>query len=326
MKSSKKVFIKIIDILESSPKTRREIIDAYVLSLGLSKEELANRSTKSRANIERSIVGAAVNDMKRLGMITKTEDGVYYARDQKPVVIRKERCASEMLRIIGERPIKKSALRNELMQAFGTDKTLTEKDDNKLFTYMSEILRSMVDSGAVVLENGFYSLSQKIAAKIDDISGFLALKNAFLSRLHKKGGEFFELYFMNLLEKYMLSLGKQVTSCNVTAGSDDGGIDGIIETVDQLGFKETIMVQTKNRSDPTNETTVRGFWGSVCARQGTRGIFVTSSDFHPGAIKFLDSIDNCIGIDGGRLFDMAVKTHYGIKKSGSELFVDDKLI
>ena len=86
------------------------------------------------------------------------------------------------------------------------------------------------------------------------------------------------------------------------------------------------MVQTKNKIDPTKETTVRGFYGAVCARHGSRGIFVTSSDFHPGAKAFLDGIDNCVGIDGDKLFEMARITHYGIKKNGKELSVDEKII
>ena len=86
------------------------------------------------------------------------------------------------------------------------------------------------------------------------------------------------------------------------------------------------MVQTKNRIDVSSETDVRGFYGAVCARQGSRGIFATSSDFHPAAEEFLEKIDNCVGVDGTKLFDMAMLTQYGIKKSGAEYTVDDKII
>lgn len=327
MKNNKKrIYIKIVDALEASPKTRREIIDAYVNSLGLTREELADRNTKSRANIERSAAGIAINEMRQLGMITRNDDGVYFAHDQKPVIIRKERCESEIFRMLGERPMTKGAIRSELLRALGADKTVTERDDNKLFSYMGDVLRDMSARGAVRIDGKYYSLSPKLAAKADDISELLELKNSYLTRLHRKGGEFFEVYFMTMLEKYMTQLGKSVISNTVTAGAADGGIDGIMETVDQLGFRETIMVQTKNRSDMTVETTVRGFYGAVCARQGSRGMFVTSSDFHPAATAFLDSIDNCVGIDGSRLFEMACKTHYGIKRVGTELYVDDKII
>ena len=86
------------------------------------------------------------------------------------------------------------------------------------------------------------------------------------------------------------------------------------------------MVQTKNRSDTVNETVARSFWGAVCAKQGSRGIFATSSDFHYSAKAFFDSIDNCVGVDGDKIFERARQTNYGIKKVGSELTVDEKII
>lgn len=325
MQNNKKLYYKIIDILVKAPRTRKELIAAYIETLGLTREELADRSTKSRVNIERSRIGSVIDDMTRRGLIIKTE-GILSAADQKPVLVRNERCESEILKMLDGQAMTKTAIRNNLVSVFGTDKTLTEKDDNKLFAYMGDALRRMVNEGVLILEGKEYSLAKKIAARIDDINEILTLKNSYLTRLHKKGGEFFETYFMNLLERYVTLYGKTVVSNSTTGGSADGGIDGIMETVDCLGFRETVMVQTKNRSDMTNETTVRGFYGAVCARQGSRGIFVTSSDFHPAAEAFLKSIDNCVGVDGDMLFKMAIKTHYGIKKIGAEYVVDDKII
>lgn len=326
MKSNKKIYSTVIDILEKKPLQRRELISAYINSLALPRELMLDKSTSGRVNVERSIIGAAINEMRSKGIITKNADGFYFATEQKPVVIRNERCESEILKMLAEKSLTKSEIRQGLTRVFGTDKTLTEKDDNKLFAYMGDALRRMVKDGALTQDGKYYSLSKKISARIDDISNVLTLKNVFLTRLHKKGGEFFENYFMTLLEKYVTLFGKTVTSNTTTGGSADGGIDGILETVDMLGFRETIMVQTKNRSDSTNETDVRGFWGAVCARQGSRGIFVTSSDFHYSARAFLDSIDNCVGVDGDKIFEMARMTHYGIKKIGVELTVDDRIL
>jgi restriction endonuclease Mrr len=263
--------------------------------------------------------------MERKGMIIKSADGLSSPTDQKPVIIRNEKCESEILRMLEGRSMTKNAIRSELIKIFGTDKTVSEKDDNKLFAYMGEALRRMTRDGTLILTDRQYSLAAKVAAKIDDINSILELKNSFLSRIHKKGGEFFELYFMNLLEKFVIQYGKTVTYNSTTGGSADGGIDGIMETSDPLGFRETIMVQTKNRLESTNETTVRGFYGAVCARQGSRGIFVTSSDFHPMAKKFLDSIDNCVGVNGEKLFAMATDVSYGICRLDGRLTIDKAL-
>ncbi|MBR2650982.1 MAG: restriction endonuclease [Clostridia bacterium] len=326
MKNEKNVYVKIIDILESSPRTRRALIGAYIDTLGLTREQLADKSTKSVANIRRSMIGSVIDEMYRRGMIIKSHDGIYSAVDQKPVVIRKEQCEGQILKLLSVKTMTKSELRRELQRSFGTDKTVTERDDNKLFSYMGDTLRTMLREGVIVQNEKEYSLAGKIAARIDDINSMLDLKLSYLSRLHSRGGEFFETYFMTLLEKYVKGFGKTVISNCTTGGSADGGIDGIMETVDSLGFRETVMVQTKNRSEPINETVARGFYGAVCAKQGSRGILVTSSEFHPAAREFLESIDNCVGVDSDKLFEMAIKTHYGIKKQNNTLTVDEKII
>lgn len=326
MKTNKRIYTKIIDILDKKPMSRKDIIEAYIGSLALPREIMLDKSTGGRVNVERSIAGTAINEMRAKGIITKNNDGIYFATEQKPIVIRNEKCESEILKMLREKSLSRSEIRQNLTRIFGTDKTITEKDDNKLFAYMGDALKRMVREGLLSDNGKRYSLTQKIYAKIDDINNILTLKNVFLTRLHRKGGEFFENYFMTLLEKHVTLHGKTVTKNTTTGGSADGGIDGILETVDSLGFRETIMVQTKNRSDTTNETTVRGFWGAVCARQGSRGIFATSSDFHYSAKAFLDTIDNCVGIDGDKIFEMARETHYGIKKVGAELTVDDRII
>ena len=326
MKSNKKLYTKIIDILSKKPMTRSDLIKAYIDSLMLPREIMLDRSTGGRVNVERSLAGSAISELRAKGMIAKDENGLYIAASQKPLVIRNEKCESEILKMLAEKPLSKPEIRKNLTRIFGTDKTLTEKDDNKLFTYMGDALKRMVKDGALTQNGKYYVLSEKISVKIDDIKSILTLRDVFLARLYRKGGEFFEHYFMTLLGKYVTLNGKTVTSNTTTGGSDDGGIDGIIETVDSLGFRETIMVQTKNRSDTTNETTVRGFYGSVCAKQGSRGIFATTSDFHYSAKAFLDSIDNCVGVDGDKIFKMAMQTHYGIKKVGAELTVDDKIL
>lgn len=326
MKSNKKIYVKIIDALSEKPLARRDLIKAYIDSLSLPREVLADRSTSGRVNVERSLAGATINEMRSKGIIEKNAEGLYIATEQKPVVIRNERCESEILKLLSLKPHTKGEIRQNLARVFGTDKTVTEKDDNKLFAYISEALRRMTNDETLTNDGKYYSLSKKITARIDDVNNLLTLKEVFLTRLHRKGGEFFETYFMTLLGKYVSMHGKTVTSNTTTGGSMDGGIDGILETVDSLGFRETIMVQTKNRLETTNETTVRGFYGAVCARQGSRGIFATTSDFHYAAKGFLESIDNCVGVDGKKIFEMALETRYGIKKCGAELSVDEKII
>ena len=139
-------------------------------------------------------------------------------------------------------------------------------------------------------------------------------KPKFFKHLWLKGGKFFEVFVSNLLEKYYTLSGQMVVYCDTTGGSDDGGIDIVLETVDYLGFGEKIVAQTKCRDRAhVTEKEVREFYGAMNAINATRGIYVTTTHFHTSAEDFIDSIHDLVGIDGNKLFELVKKTRYGIK-------------
>ena len=71
---------------------------------------------------------------------------------------------------------------------------------------------------------------------------------------------------------------------------------------------------------------VREFYGAVNVLGGTRGIYITSSTFHESAQKLLDSVGNCVGIDGDKLFELIEKTGYGITKTKNGEYLLDPAI
>ena len=322
----KKIYRIVVDLLEKAPLPRQGLIEKCISKCGLSPKELRDRSVGSVHNNLRSKIGAVINEMHERTLIGLDEAGRYYLVSARPVIIRIERCESEMLKALTKAALTKGELRDRLKTVFGTDKTATTKDDDTLSTYIGQLLKRFLADGVIILENGLYKLSPKLTASADNINAIMTLKSDFLARLHSKGGEFFENYFMALLKKYSVKHGKKVLECYVTGGAEDGGIDGVMKTEDSLGFREITMVQTKNRTDIPNETDLRGFYGAVCAKRGTRGIYATTSDFHPGAKKFIDSLDDCVGINGDRIFAMAIECSYGIKRHDGELEIDTKLI
>ncbi len=321
-----KIYRAVTEALEGASYTRKSLITECIGRMGLSREELADRTTNSRQNILRSRIGTVINEMLACGIVSLDSESKYTLVSEKPVAVRLERCEHEVIKALTERPMTKNALRQRVVTELGASKTASLRDDDKIFTYVGHLLKRMIADGTLTSDGSLYSLSPKIVAKADDISALLSLKSDFLAKIHNRGGEFFENYFMALLEKYATKHGKTVTECYVVGGSDDGGIDGVMKTVDALGFRETVMVQTKNRTVTTSETDVRGFYGAVCARQGSRGIYAITSDFHSLAEKFLEELDNCVGVDGSRLFDMALECLYGIKKTVGGLAVDEKII
>lgn len=167
------------------------------------------------------------------------------------------------------------------------------------------------------------------------------LQDAFLSRLHKLGGEYFEYYSIYLLEKYSRMNGRRLESLQITGGDHDGGIDGEIELTDRLGFRETIYIQAKNW-DPSKgdeklwvvgETLLQQFIGACVCRQAKdgkqhcRGIFITTSRFTPEAKRILEETsDKFVGYDGADLYETAKECGFGIVKKNGEWALDENLL
>ena len=167
------------------------------------------------------------------------------------------------------------------------------------------------------------------------------LQEAFLNRLHKLGGEYFEYYSIYLLERYSRMNGRRLEGLRVTGGDHDGGIDGEIELTDRLGFRETIYIQAKNW-DPdkgdeklwvVGETLLQQFIGACVCRQAKdgkqhcRGIFITTSRFTPEAKRILDETsDKFVGYDGNDLFEAAKECGFGLVKKNGEWALDDELL
>lgn len=321
-----KIYKMIVDMLEYAHLDRRDIISRCTRLSGLTESELSDMSIGSKTSNFRSRVGSVLSEMEARELIKPDSDGLYYLVSARPVIIRVEKCEKEILALLSAGPIHKSLLREKLQDAFGTRKTATTRDDDTLSTITGQVLKKLEALGVIKSNDGVYSLSVNAMARSDDMNALLELREDFLKKLHSRGGEFFEHYFMTLLSKYTEKQKKKVIECYVTGGSADGGIDGVMKTEDSLGFREITMVQTKNRVELMTETDVRGFYGAVCSKRGTRGLFVTTSDFHPAATAFIDSLDDLVGISGSGVFKMALETCYGIKKNANSFSVDNKII
>ena len=323
LRQMEKIFVQI---LGGKSATKKQAIEEALSHFPLTQEQLRENSTNGKKNILKSQLGEVFAGLGQRGILIADEKGVYSLAKTRPVILREEKCEAALLAALKDGGKTRKELRAILASQFGTDKTASEKDDSQLASILSALLSRLTKSGVLLYEKEIYSICEKCKAEPKNLVEIAKLRVEYLSLVHSKGGEFFEHYFMNLLERYVSLHHKTVLENTTVGGSEDGGIDGILRTRDCLGFEETILVQTKNRHMTFSEREMRGFYGAVHAKMGSRGIYATSGDFHEGAIKFLDSLPDLIGIDGYRLFEMAVKTLYGIKKSGGKLTVDTKVI
>ncbi|MBP3590986.1 MAG: restriction endonuclease [Clostridia bacterium] len=323
LRQMEKLFIQL---LGAKASTKKQAIDEALSHFDLTPSELRESRTNGKKNILKSQLGEVFAGLCQRGILIADKKGVYTLAKTRPVILREEKCEAALLAALKSGGKTRKELRAILTAQFGTDRTVSTRDDSQLAAILSSLLSRLTKSGVLLYEKEIYSICEKCTAEPTNLFELAKLRAEYLALVHSKGGEFFEHYFMNLLERYVTLHHKTVLENTSVGGSEDGGIDGVLKTRDCLGFEETVLVQTKNRHMTFSEREMRGFYGAVRAKMGSRGIFATSGTFHEGATKFLDSLPDLVGVDGYRLFEMATETLYGIKKSGGKLTVDTKVI
>lgn len=136
------------------------------------------------------------------------------------------------------------------------------------------------------------------------------LRSTLLGRIVASSPAFFERVVLDLL--IAMGYGGSRTDAGQRVGrTGDGGIDGIINE-DPLGL-DIVYLQAK-RYAPGNTIgvgQVREFAGSLVERGASKGVFVTTSHFAPGAKIYVERIpQRLILIDGDELTRFMV--HFGV--------------
>lgn len=121
----------------------------------------------------------------------------------------------------------------------------------------------------------------------------------------------FEEIVMDVLEK--MGYGN-IERNVVTKKSNDEGIDGIV-TEDQLGF-DKIYVQAKKWSEDNlvSRGEVQKFSGAIAGQGGTKGVFITTSDFTKGAKEYVEKQFNqkIILVNGQKLMKYMIEYNVGV--------------
>ena len=139
-----------------------------------------------------------------------------------------------------------------------------------------------------------------------------ALISELIARIHAQPPEFFERLVIDVL----LSLGygtERSPTAQQLGRSGDGGIDGVI-TLDELGF-DSIYIQAKRLKPGVAVpiADVRDFAGSLESRHATKGVFVTTTHFSPGAAEFCARLTRrVVLIDGLRLAELMFRYNIGV--------------
>lgn len=105
--------------------------------------------------------------------------------------------------------------------------------------------------------------------------------------------------------------GSRAEAALVTQKSNDEGIDGIINE-DRLGL-DVIYVQAKRWQSTVGRAEVQNFVGALVGKHATKGVFITTSDFHKNAIEYAKSVQHkVILIGGNRLAGLMIEYNVGV--------------
>lgn len=152
---------------------------------------------------------------------------------------------------------------------------------------------------------------ETIEQAVETIDG--ELRRSLLARVRSISPEAFERLILDLLVAMGYG-GGRAEMARQTQRSNDDGIDGVIKE-DPLGL-DLVLIQAK-RYAPTNAVgrpEMQGFVGSLAGNGTTKGIFVTTSTFNPGARDYVARIPNrIILIDGEELARLMIRYDVGVR-------------
>ena len=159
------------------------------------------------------------------------------------------------------------------------------------------------------------------------LSRLVMNENRFAERINAAGGGFFTEFVARLFEGYFRSHGLTVCGRYVVDGSDDKGVDVILQTVDELGLGTVVLLQAKTRSSgQVTLKELREFYGVMAAEKADRGLFVTTSTFTTDAVTFVRSHPDLAAVDKYKLFALASRLGIGlVSGENGELSVDPEL-
>ena len=320
----------LLEQLAQTPRLRRKaLIERCVAQMGFSPEQMEDFSVGSPVVEAKSRLGALLTRLIHSGDIDESESGYLTVRHTAGAVLERERAADFVLSLMADgAEWTRHQIFSQADRRFAPENK--EKED-ALHSLLGQTIQTLEREKRIRQTPKGYRLpissypNTELGYWMQEAKNGADACECFLHAVHTKGGEWLESYAVRLLSAYYRRSGLEVTNARVTGGSNDGGLDGVIETTDWLGFRESILLQMKNRYSQISAKDVREFYGAVCAARGSRGIFVTISTFHSEAEKLLHQVDNLIGVDGKKLFAIARMCGYGVKEQNGRWLPDDEI-
>lgn len=322
----------IIKTVGKKAKVEKKVLfKTCIDSFKLTPAEKKDRSSDGKLTWCKSIIGSAIAEMLREGVIELVDEYFYKLPNDvsEKDLITEDRIEEYLIELMADNVrYTKKQMFDLCEKFFDKDGDGAEKDI--IHRRGGNVIARMVKNGVLIKEQGGkFSAARMSKFPNSDLGKCLEeasesedVKKYFLRALNLKGGEFFELFSVNLLKR-ILERANRITKSEVTGGANDNGIDGVIEYCDALGFRDRLLIQARTRSNGTiNLKEVREFYGALNSEKGTKGVFISTSTFHKEALNFCNKLPNIAYIGGNRLFELAAENSFGIKKTPKGLEID----
>lgn len=138
------------------------------------------------------------------------------------------------------------------------------------------------------------------------------LGTILLSNLRAAEPAFLEKAVIELLGA--MGYGADDDALEVTGGSGNGGIDGIVR-LDRRGL-EHIYVQAKRHeaSNKVQGKDIQAFYGALMDRNATKGLFITTAYFASGAREFTQRREGIVLVNGDQLAQLMIDYGIGVER------------
>ncbi len=263
-----------------------EIRDRVAAAEGLSADDVRELLPSGRQTIFVNRVSWAVKYMHSAGLLERVGRGVYRLTQEGADLLSRDPSRID-IKLLREYPDYAGWSRRANAPSSDKGETETRSDD------ISETPEEALERAALRLRG--------------------ELEADVLDRVRSAEPAFLERAVRDLLIK--MGYGRGVAERGqVTGGSGDGGIDGIINE-DALGL-DKIYIQAKRYAEgnTVGESALRDFAGALDAAGMTKGVFVTTARFTPAAEKYLArSPKRIVLIDGEKLAQLMVQHGVGVR-------------
>lgn len=143
---------------------------------------------------------------------------------------------------------------------------------------------------------------------------FQQLNDSLASELQQAMAKMDPFRFEQLVVDLLFAMGyggSRKEAAQVTKKTNDEGIDGVINE-DRLGL-DVIYVQAKRWQDTVGRKEIQSFVGALAGQAASKGVFITTSGFHPTAVQYAESVSQkVVLIDGRRLAELMIEHNIGV--------------